>query len=375
MKIIVTGDLFSGGDIVTGRHMPEIKSDAFNSADLRITNLENPLSDSDVFASKSVLYAPLESSLTLLKNLRIDYCSLANNHIHDKGLKGIEETILGLSSVNIKCFGAGVNISEAKKPIQLEENLFMLAYCQFNSPTLNHIQLANDDTPGVNPLVLSNIFRDLDCLPEGAKVILLLHWGREHVWLTDYSNILLAKKLLDHPKVKTIIGSHPHRIQPVLKYKGKTCFFCLGNFLFPNFFIEPPKRITYSVKSDCLVTTRYHSVSRLTYKKWKIVNRISMGVRYCTRTDNLEPVYFYQNNNFPNVIEVGGIFKFCITLWLSFLRLFFLLPPKVYNIFQVFQVKLFNLQWFIGIAFFKIRQDGLKKVIKKIFNLLTARFK
>lgn len=368
MKILVTGDLFSGGDIITENVKPQISSRSFKNSDIRIVNLENPLSDSHIYVQKSVLFAPVKPSLDLLNNLKIDYCSLANNHMHDKGSDGFADTVGALASINIKSFGAGTSLANARKPAKLTDNLYIFAYCQFDAPTLNNIQLAGENTAGVNPLILEGLFEDLDLLPVDSEAILFLHWGREHVWLTDYENITLAKKILSHPKVKAIIGSHPHRPQPVFKHNGKFCYFCLGNFLFPNFFIAPPKKITYDKPEKYLATKRYHSVSAVTYKKWKLVNRISLGVQYCTEADKFKTIFFYQSNNTPVVKELAGLAKLGVKMWLELLTLFFLFPGYIYKPLQKIQVKAFTLQWLAGIAIFKIRQDGAGKVLKRFLK-------
>ena len=48
-----------------------------------------------------------------------------------------------------------------------------------------------------------------------------------------------------------IIGSHAHIVQPSIRYKKKHIFYGLGNFLFPDFYMYPPRPIWYpSVVGD-----------------------------------------------------------------------------------------------------------------------------
>jgi poly-gamma-glutamate capsule biosynthesis protein CapA/YwtB (metallophosphatase superfamily) len=47
---------------------------------------------------------------------RLDYCSLANNHVLDWGYAGLAETVATLRNVNIKHTGAGQNLHEAATP-------------------------------------------------------------------------------------------------------------------------------------------------------------------------------------------------------------------------------------------------------------------
>ena len=73
-------------------------SDLFRSrlgrADLRIANLEAPLTTGGVPAAKLIrLQSPLEAAQWLRDDLACDVVSLANNHIMDWGLPGLESSV------------------------------------------------------------------------------------------------------------------------------------------------------------------------------------------------------------------------------------------------------------------------------------------
>ena len=86
--------------------------------------------------------------------MKINIVNLAHNHIQDKGLQGIIDTIANLKKVDIKSFGAGANLAEAKKAIELTDSLVLLGYCEFGKPYLNQIEVAEKHKAGVNPLQL-----------------------------------------------------------------------------------------------------------------------------------------------------------------------------------------------------------------------------
>src|SRR5690554_2954462 len=107
MKICLTGDVFLGGDLLHF-NSKVIYSDIFNNADFRVVNLEQAVSENSYNVDKSTLYtSPL--MIKLLKDWNVDVVNLANNHIHDKGLSGISETIAHLTEQDIPSFGAGSN--------------------------------------------------------------------------------------------------------------------------------------------------------------------------------------------------------------------------------------------------------------------------
>ena len=86
MKVCFTGDVFLGGDLHHNKTSGLVKVSAFNNADVRIINLEQPISNNSYLAQKPTLYTD-SSALSQLKDLKINAVNLANNHIQDKGSK------------------------------------------------------------------------------------------------------------------------------------------------------------------------------------------------------------------------------------------------------------------------------------------------
>lgn len=371
MKIIFTGDLFLGGDLLNKPANSIIESEIFISADKRIVNLEQPISDNEFVVDKCTLYTG-SFATKQLKQLNIDAVNLAHNHIQDKEKDGIGETIAHLDNSYISHFGAGKDIFEAKKPYWIDANSCILGYCEFGRPYLKQIQVATDQEPGVNPLRYESIINDLNQLPEGTKAILYFHWGREHVWLPPAYDIELAKKLLEDDRVLLIVGMHCHRVQGYIEHKGKRAYMSLGNFLFPNFYISPPTQIAYpdSLPEKYMITRQYHRVSKLTYKKWRIANRVSLILEYNTKKQNIRHVPVIQEDGDPKVRELTGISKKIVLLWVSLLSKFYKLPYALYNPLENINSFIVYKLWRCQIIIFQIRQYGLIYCIKKIVCLL-----
>lgn len=317
MKIIFTGDLFTGGQLVESDQYKDYKIgiNSFSLAYLRICNLEQATSDSEYFEQKSTVHAPLKS-LQFLINNNINIVTLSNNHIHDKGEKGLNDCISELDSLGIKYTGAGRNIEEASRPVKLAENLYLLAYCDYNNTYLKKIKIATEVDYGVNKLSYDNILNDLKKIPETARAILHFHWGRENVWFPPLESIEIAKKLLEIDKVHSIIGMHSHRFQGRIKHNNKYAFFSLGNFLFPNFFIEPRTQMVYPKNPINYKTTKeYHPVFSLTKKKWKYFNRVSIIVSL--EDDKFNLSFVKQNSKKPYVMDLTGFEEKIHRTWLS----------------------------------------------------------
>ena len=374
MRIIFTGDLFLGGDLSGKDAADIIKVSAFNCADKRIVNLEQPISDNEYVEDKCTIYTG-SFATKQLKQLKVDTVNLAHNHIQDKGDAGIIETILHLERADIGHFGAGETIEEARKPYWIDSKIAIIGYCEFGKPYMRQIRLAGEKEPGVNPLRFEMISSDLEALPKDTRAILYFHWGREHVWLPPDDDILLAKRLLEHEKVICIIGGHAHRAQGYIEHDGKRAYMCLGNFLFPNIYISPPTKICYpdNPPEKCLITRQYHSVFDITYKKWRLANRISLGLQFDTKSKKFIHFPMIQDDNIPQVKEMKGLCAGVFLLWIDCLSIIYKLPLKVYRPLEKASTFLTYKFWRIGIYLFWIRQKGLKWIIGKILGKMKIR--
>ncbi|RUO19625.1 hypothetical protein CWE08_09335 [Aliidiomarina iranensis] len=377
MKIFFTGDLFLGGDLLGASCKDTISSKLYDLADFRVVNLEQAVSDSDYIEDKCTLYTSSQA-LQQLKKMKVDAVNLAHNHIQDKGLDGIVETVEQLNKVQIKNFGAGENINEASQPLELTENLVLLGYCEFGKPYLNQIEVADNNKAGVNPLRYEKILADLDNLRPNQQAVLYFHWGMEHVWLPPTNDIKLARKLLADERVATIIGMHCHRTQGVVSYKGKKAYMGLGNFLFPNFYIAPPTQIAYpseQEKQQVKFTTRqYHSVYEPTYKKWRLVNRVSRVLLFDNTTQKLKSEFVVQIDNLPKVEAVGVVLNGTYTLWTALLSAVYKLPSPVYNLLFKLHAKQTYFIWRMQIRLFHLRQLGIVNFLKKLKVKIRRKF-
>ena len=366
MRIIIAGDLFCGGDLLKEAASPDlIKIPEYFKADFRIVNLENPLSDRNEVADKCTLHAPT-NGVKYLRAFNIDGVNLANNHMHDKGNDGIKDTIDTLDKYSIKHCGAGENIKKARNPILLEKNgekVAILGFCDFDRSYLKQVQIAAETTPGVAPLRYEIILEDLNDLDHSIdKAVLFFHWGREHTWFPPKEDIILAMKVLTHPKVGLVVGSHSHLPQGFVEHEGKKAYMSLGNFLFPNFFIQNPTQLVYpSETSDYDITHGYHSVKRLTHKRWSKWSRRSILICVDTVEKTSNIIFVEQEHLCPIVKKI-----------LPFNRFFIL--SKIYNNANSFY-DIISDNWYNYIKIKRhmnnyynyLRQNGFRTVLIKLY--------
>lgn len=329
MKVLFCGDLYPGGDFENCDPRGAVTAPVFHAADFRVATLETALSDRSERADKSVLTCS-SAGAAAVRDMGLHAVSLAQNHIQDMGPHGILDTIQHLDAAGILHTGAGKTIAEAIRPAWIGDGLCILAFCRYRALTLNQIAVADEESPGVAILTPERVRSALDQLPPGARAILVFHWGCEHLWLTPYDNIELARELLADERVALIIGSHPHRVQGYIEHAGKRAYFSLGNFLFSNFYLDAPCiQVSPSTPPAKPPTTRfYHPVHRLTHKRWLLVNRISMVVTYNTETGKAQHQFLMQRDARPEVTAAPAWVRLTFGLWVRALAVVSTHLPK-----------------------------------------------
>ena len=288
MKLFICSDIMPGGvlpyqDAFIDTNLLE----HMGTYDLRVGTLECaigtdlPYHQTKMDGSMNIVYAQDEDFPRVL-TMGLDVVSLANNHVFDLGSEGLENTMKTLSRNNILYCGAGRNLQEASKPAVINrggKQIAFLAACMHGNKYLGHIELAGENSPGVNPLDIEKICLDIqDAKKRYDYVFVLPHWGREHCHYPMMECISMAKKMI-RSGADGVFGSHAHVPQPTICYKGKYICFGLGNFLFPDFLLQPPRPIWYPENREeiQLVEVRLgypDSVEKPTKATWGNAERI-----------------------------------------------------------------------------------------------------
>ena len=260
VTLLAGGDI--GPDVEPVDRIAELILPVLRQADLRFgqcdriyterTSQLNPWSYSYLHPRKSSIW----------KTAGIDIVSVASNNIMNKGPEALMDTIELLRSMGSHPIGAGKNIAEARRPLIVERNgvkIAFLGYCSVlpkgheAGPSKIGIAPMRADTkympqtdphelsnPGVPPEIVTVPYEeDLQALQEDIKkakqqadaVVMSIHWGLHFIPKTicDYQP-LVAHAAID-AGADLILGHHAHTLKAVEVYKGKVCFYSLGNFM------------------------------------------------------------------------------------------------------------------------------------------------
>ena len=239
-RIVIVGDLFpvpsnfkkfTEGDVAY--LFGDKIRDLFSSADYKICNLEGALTDRPGKCEKTgpVLSAPV-SSIKAYKELGIDCCTLANNHITDAGAVGVIDTIKTIETANIEQLGAGENISNIKHFIFFQVGgktvcLYNVGETMYNEPTTT--------MPGAYLYDEYIVCKELEKLKtECDFIIVVYHGGVEKFRYPSPQTRKRFHRMVDSG-ANMILSQHTHCVGSEEWYKGAYLLYGQGNFLFRSF--------------------------------------------------------------------------------------------------------------------------------------------
>lgn len=220
------------GDIMLGRGISEIHSGsqdwsrvfsaiqpALSQSDLRIGNLESPITSAKLKNNAYDLHAPSDS-ISALSSVPFELLCFNNNHSLDGGEEGLIGTKKELAE-------AGISLATPDAPFEI---------ISFQEISLGIACL--NDTDDSNPqAVFKEIFSS--AVPQPDYWIVYIHWGGEYQAEPSAHERYLARAL-GETGADIIVGSHPHVIQPVeeLRIDNRTVWaiYSLGNAIFDQGF-------------------------------------------------------------------------------------------------------------------------------------------
>lgn len=292
INIIGVGDIMPGGILsgVNDKYVSQDLRTLMAGADIRVGTLETAVGNEPSFYAEKmsrygdVIYT-LDGDLTKLSYLNIDIVTLANNHFFDLGLDGANHTIQLLDELGVEHIGAGRNLEEASRAVVKYidgESVAFIAFCDWREESVGWCPLATDTSPGVNPMYDEHVVAEIKKYKaQYDYVVVMPHWGKEHTYITTW-HVYKMSKLMIEAGADLILGSHPHRVQPVVNFGRASVAYSMGNFLFPNRLLVPPRSTYYSSQPVDIhklpSTDGYPLVNELTYKRWKPLALIGMVV-------------------------------------------------------------------------------------------------
>lgn len=199
------------------------------SADLSVANMEFPLG-TPPYKGYPAFSAP-ESIAWKANECGIDLFLLANNHILDKGKRGLLNTIGVYEAMGGRYIGAYKNSTDQNNlnPVFYNINGIRVAFLNFTYGTNG---FAIPEPCKVN---LMDSIHVKECINRakdmGADIIICApHWGEEYQLRPSVHQRRWAA-MLQREGVKVIVGSHPHVPQSAYITGENILFYSLGNYI------------------------------------------------------------------------------------------------------------------------------------------------
>ncbi|WP_210130126.1 CapA family protein [Staphylococcus sp. GDX8P54P] len=212
--------------------------DILEKGDFNVCNFEAAISDdkNDYLKQRKpfVLNASEVHTVETLKKENIQLATLANNHLMDCGVEGLERTVNHFNLNGISTIGAAINQNEAEKPFNIivnNQNYAIFNAYWYRRPMHREYDFyAIGNEPGVaclNPFLYEKIREMKD---SGSKVIVIAHWGVDfgsvHAKQREYA------KMLQQAGVDLIIGHGAHMMQKIEYINDTTVVYSIGNGVF-----------------------------------------------------------------------------------------------------------------------------------------------
>lgn len=185
----------------------------FEEDDLTIVNMEGTLTEETTRVEKQFAFKGDPEYVKILTSSSVEAANVANNHSHDYGEKSFQDTVNTLEKNGIRTFGYDETAILEIKGVKVG---FFGIY-------------ELDDHLKRIPQVKQDIAKLKE--QQADIIVAVFHWSNELVTVPDENQVTLAHLAIDEG-ADVVVGHHPHVVQGIDEYKGKTIAYSLGNFCF-----------------------------------------------------------------------------------------------------------------------------------------------
>jgi poly-gamma-glutamate capsule biosynthesis protein CapA/YwtB (metallophosphatase superfamily) len=305
MNFAFLGDIAFTGILST---QPEKNSKRFldvsqilQNFDLVFANLEVPIKVAEVKNEYKHLihYSLLQPTMELLQLLNIGCVSLANNHIYDCKMIGLQATINLLDELGIHHTGAGWKPSHVE-PVVINKNGLKIGFIAYVHRSTNP-KTENFQELYINYFDTETVKKEISKLkPKVDKVICSIHWGIDYSYYPTPEQVETARELIDSGS-DLIMGHHTHTLQPYEKYSNGHIFYSLGSLTFGDYVRKDKTEIQSlfrKTKKSVIVNYKYYenNVEFITTKELK-GNQIVIGKRDYTYWSNRKWFHYQIKNS------------------------------------------------------------------------------
>jgi poly-gamma-glutamate synthesis protein (capsule biosynthesis protein) len=232
IKLLFSGDFapLIPVEKITDNHFSGL-TEIFDATDLRITNLEAPLTNSQIPIGKtgpSIKADPV--TISLLKKAKVNIACLANNHIFDYGEQGIEDTVGTCKRNNIDTMGI-VSMKDGRDHWLVKtlkgKRIGFLNYCEHEFSVR---EKGLTGACGYDPV---DAYYDINHLKPIVDYLIVIYHGGNEYYPLPRPDLKKDFHYLADLGADALIGHHTHVFSGYEIYNNKPLIYSLGNFFFP----------------------------------------------------------------------------------------------------------------------------------------------
>ena len=208
--------------------------------DLWLVNLETSVTTSDDHEpGKAVHYRMNPANVPCVSAADVHLCTIANNHVLDYGISGLEETLDVLTDAGLKTVGAGRDVGEAQRSMTVETSTAKVTVFSFGMPSsgVPASWAATKERPGVNVVGTASDGAATDLMQRigqakgrGDLVVVSVHWGSNWGFDVPAGDVRLGHRLVD-AGTDVVFGHSSHHPRPIEVYRGKLVLYGCGDFI------------------------------------------------------------------------------------------------------------------------------------------------
>lgn len=210
--------------------------------DVTVVNLETAVTDRGTpWPGKGIQYRVHPANVDVLSAAAVDVAVLANNHVLDWSIPGLEQTLEVLESSGVSAVGVGRDLMEAWAPAAVpvsSGSRVLVVAAGSASSGIPPEWAAGEGRPGVAFLAdLSDATADRIAAVVGSwaapgdVVVMSLHWGPNWGYETPPEHQRFARSLIDRAGVHIVHGHSSHHPLGIEVYQGRLILYGCGDLV------------------------------------------------------------------------------------------------------------------------------------------------
>lgn len=237
MRILIAGDLVpteSNYHLFKNGSLEELLGqallDLWMGADIRLFNLETPLTDIETPLQKNGPNLRADKkTIKGISQLQPTVIALSNNHILDQGVEGLKTTTDLLEDYDLNYVGVGHNLEAASDSYTIQigdKRIGVYACCDYE------FSVATPNEAGANPFNPLESLKHISELKNQVDYVIVLYHGgtEEYRYPTPNEQKICRKMVVSGADI--VVAQHSHCIGAHESYKTSEIVYGQGNFIF-----------------------------------------------------------------------------------------------------------------------------------------------